>query len=158
MHLHEYMAHHPGPPSAGHPFPPNNSMDIMKSRPERQASVRSVFGHATVAAAAHHFQHQWETWHPEEPLHPAALLQGLLADMNASLPEPFTIETPDARYVTGPDIPLLAVGWAATARNTFRAMDLSLATYTEKNVQSWRSQGNGGYPWPPILNLNPTSL
>lgn len=128
----------------------------MKTQPERQASVQSVFGHATAAAAARHYQRSWDAVHPTEPLHPAALLHGLLADMNASLPEPFTVNDMDARYITGPDLPWMAIGWAAMAGQTFRAMNLSLATYTEMNVHAWRIQGNSGYPWPPNLTTTTT--
>lgn len=121
---------------------------IPQHRNERQASVTAVFGHSTAAAAAAYFRTAWEKDRPNEPLHAGAVLHGILADMNAALPEPFTVETPDARYVTGPDLPLLPLGWTVTAGTTFRTMDLSLNTYTVASVLAWRKAGNGGYPWP----------
>jgi hypothetical protein len=97
--------------------------------PQRQASVLAVFGFATITAAARHYRARWERDHQGVPLRWHALLDGLHANMNASLPAPFTIKTPTARYVTGPDLTHLPIGWAITARSTFRNIDLHLEDY-----------------------------
>ncbi|MFK4299174.1 hypothetical protein ABH924_004355 [Arthrobacter sp. GAS37] len=125
------------------------------SRDERQASVLAVFGFDTVTTAARRQETIWNTNHPEEPLHFDALLHGLRADMNEALPEPFKIQTSAARYITGPDLAHLPIGWAVTARAKFHAMDLHLDTYTEANVNAWLAQGNDGYPWPPATGTTP---
>lgn len=119
---------------------------------QRQASVHAVFGYRTVGEAAQQYEAQWDAAHPDQPLHWDALALGLLADMNASLPEPFTIESLISLHITGPDLPHLHPGWTDKARTKFRSLDLHLDTYTLAHVQVWRDQGHGGYPWPPPLD------
>lgn len=111
---------------------------------QRQASVHAVFGYRTVGEAAQQYEAQWDAAHPDKPLHWDALALGLLADMNASLPEPFTIESLISLHITGPDLPRLPHGWTDKARTTFRSLDLHLDTYTLANIQVWRDQGHGG--------------
>lgn len=120
---------------------------VVDAEQQPQASILAVFGHATPLAAASHYQTIWDRAYPEKPLDPGALIHGLMADMNASLPEPFEVNAPDCRYITGPDLPSLPIGWAAAAKRTFQEMDLQLDTYTVASVQAWRAAGNGGYPW-----------
>lgn len=116
---------------------------------QRQASVQAVFGFRTVGDAAQAYEAQWNAAHPGEPLCWDALCLGLLADMNASLPEPFSVQNLVSLHITGPELPSLPAGWTDKARHTFRSLDLRLDTYTVANVKAWRDQGHGGYPWPP---------
>jgi hypothetical protein len=119
----------------------------------RQATVNKVFGFLSVSVAAYRCEAAWDAAHPDRPLHFGALAHGLLADMNASLPESFSIEDINAVHITGPDLPLLPDDWTTTAQATFQSMDLHLETYTKENVKAWRAKGEGGYPWPPSLEL-----
>ncbi|MFK4298134.1 hypothetical protein ABH924_003295 [Arthrobacter sp. GAS37] len=116
-----------------------------------QASVKEVFGSDTVRTTAFRYDSEFRATHPADLLHFDALADGLHADMNASLPEPFTIEDLDSTHITGPDLKNLPANWTAAARKTFESMDLHLENYTFANVQAWRAQGNSGYPWPPYL-------
>ena len=115
----------------------------------RQASVLAVFGFTSITTAARHHQGRWDAEHPNEPLDTQAVIHGIWADMNASLPEPFTIENPESAYINGPDHPALPTGPGTPARTTFQSMDLHLETYTLANVTAWHEAGNDGYPWPP---------
>ncbi|GAB2714047.1 hypothetical protein ACX801_18050 [Arthrobacter bambusae] len=124
---------------------------IEQAQPQhRQAAVQAVFRFRTVAEAAGRYEADWDEAHPAAPLHRGALAHGLLSDMNASLPEPFTIEDLTSLHITGPDLPHLPINWTVEAGETFQAMDLHLETYTKENVDAWRAKGQGGYPWPPF--------
>lgn len=118
---------------------------------QRQASVESVFGFATPLDKCRQLQAAWDADHPSDPLNWDALTNAILADLNAVLPEPFTIEDASSRYVTGPDLPYLPPGWTSAARRVFSSLDLQVETYTEENVRDYRAPGQGGYPWPPLL-------